>query len=62
MATWENVLLGIGAIVIVMLFWPGARAALEMSRNAENPDWKGALIPIGVVILFIILLVMITRS
>ena len=62
MATWEQVLLGIGAFAILMLFWPGAKAALEMSRRAENPDWKGALIPIGAVVLFVILLIMMTRS
>ena len=62
MAIWQQVLLGIGAVVILLLFWPGAKAALEMSKRAENPDWKGALFPIGLVILFVILLIMMSRS
>lgn len=62
MAIWEQVLLGIGALVLLFFFWPGARAAMQKSREAENPDWKGALLPIGVVILFVILLVAIARS
>ena len=62
MATWEQVLLGIGAILILLAFWPGAKAALEMSKRAENPDWKGVLIPIAAVVLFIILLIMMSRS
>lgn len=62
MAAWEQVLLGVGALVLVFLFWPGAKAAMEKSRNAENPDWKGALMPIGVVVIFIVLLVMFARS
>lgn len=62
MAFWEQVLLGIGAVAILLLFWPGAKAAMEMSKRAENPDWKGALIPIGVVILFVFLLIIMTRS
>lgn len=62
MAIWEQVLLGIGAVIILLLFWPGAKAALERSRQAENPDWKGALVPIGAVILFVILLIMMARS
>lgn len=62
MATWEQILLGIGAVVILLLFWPGAKAALEMSKRAENPDWKGVLIPVALVVLFIILLIMMSRS
>ncbi|HSR62765.1 MAG TPA: hypothetical protein VLN56_05105 [Gammaproteobacteria bacterium] len=62
MAMWEQVLLGIGALVLLFFFWPGAKAAMQKSREAENPDWKGVLLPIGVVILFVILLVTIARS
>ena len=62
MSNWQQVLLGIGAVIILLLFWPGAKAALEMSRRAENPDWKGALIPIGLVVLFIILMIVMLKS
>lgn len=62
MATWEQVLLGIGAFIIIILFWPGAKAMLEKSRQAENPDWSSALIPIGAVVLFVILLIMMVKS
>ena len=62
MAVWEQVLLGIAAVILVFLFWPGARAAMERSKGAQNPDWKGALLPIGFVILFIILLIMVARG
>lgn len=57
MAMWEQVLLGIAAFAILFFFWPGAKKAMEQSREAENPDWKGALIPIAVVVLFVILLI-----
>jgi heme/copper-type cytochrome/quinol oxidase subunit 2 len=62
MAIWEQVLLGMGAVVLVFLFWPGARAAMQKSKEAENPDWQGALYPIVVVVLFIFLLVLIARG
>lgn len=62
MAFWEQILLGIGAVVLLFLFWPGAKAALEKSRQAENPDWKGALLPIAAVVAFVILLIIMTRS
>jgi|TARA_B100001013_G_scaffold158341_1_gene94449 hypothetical protein len=62
MALWEQVLLGIAAFVIVFLFWPGAKKAMEQSKQAENPDWSGALLPIGVVIFFIFMLIMFSRG
>ena len=34
MALWEQVLLGIAAFVIVFLFWPGAKKAMEQSKQA----------------------------
>lgn len=62
MAVWEQVLLGIGALVLLFFFWPGVKTAMQKSREAESPDWKGALLPIGVVVLFVILLVAVARS
>ena len=57
MATWEQAFLGIVVFAILIFFWPGAKKAMEQSQQAENPDWKGTLIPIGAVILFVIMLI-----
>jgi hypothetical protein len=62
MAAWEQVLLGIGGLLLVFFFWPGAKAAMEKSRQAENPDWGSVFIPIAAVVIFIVLLVMFARS
>ena len=62
MAIWEQVLLGIGAVVLVFLFWPGVKVAMQKSREAENPDWQGALFPIVIVVLFIVLLIIFAKS
>lgn len=62
MQTWEQVLLGIAALILVFVFWPGIKVAMERSRQAENKDWQGVLLPIGLVILFVILLVVIAKS
>ena len=62
MAGWEQVLLGMGAVVMVFFFWPGVKAAMQKSKEAENPDWQGALIPVGIVILFVVLLIMFARG
>ncbi|MGK0296625.1 MAG: hypothetical protein ACI9XC_000214 [Gammaproteobacteria bacterium] len=59
---WEQVLLGIGAFIILFLFWPGAKAAMQRSKEAENPDWQGALLPIGLVVLFVIFLIYMARN
>ena len=62
MAIWEQVLLGIGAVVLVFLFWPGVKVAMQKSKEAENPDWQGALFPIVIVVLFIVLLIIFAKS
>ncbi|HIF51896.1 MAG TPA: hypothetical protein EYQ42_10285 [Thiotrichaceae bacterium] len=62
MAVWEQAMVGL-AIFAVLYFWgPGAKNALEDSQQAENPDWKGALIPIAMVVLFVIVLISLVRS
>lgn len=62
MSGFEQLLLGVAALVLVFLFWPGAKVAMQKSREAENPDWKGALIPVGMVVIFIFILIMFVKS
>ena len=62
MELFEQVLVGILAIAVLFLFWPGAKEAMRKSREAENPDWASALIPIGIVVLFIVFLVILART
>ena len=62
MELFEQILVGILAVGVLFLFWPGAKAALQKSRGAENPDWASALVPIGIVALFIVFLVFLARS
>ena len=59
---WEQVLLGIGAVVLLLLFWPSARAAIERSREAGDRKWSAVLLPIGLVAAFVVLLVLVARS
>jgi hypothetical protein len=62
MALWEQILLGMGGLLLLFFFWPGVKAAMARSREAENPDWKGALLPIGIVVLFVIVLIMLAKA
>jgi len=58
---WMKILaaIGLGAMIIYLL--PRARAMIEASAQAENKDWKGFLLPLAGVILFVIFLVAIVR-
>ncbi len=62
MALWEQILVGALALGVVFFFMPGIKAALRQSREAENKDWAGALFPIGLVVLFVILLIAFARG
>jgi CDP-diglyceride synthetase len=62
LATWEKILLGALAAVVVVWFWPGLKASLQQSRESKNKDWTAAIIPIAVVILFVILLIALVRA
>jgi hypothetical protein len=56
MSTWEMVLMG--ALAVLVLFWagPGVKAMLEKSRQAKERDWAGLLVPLLLVVAFVILL------
>jgi hypothetical protein len=56
LSTWENVLLG--AVALLVIFWmrPGIKAALERSKTAKS-DWPGLLVPLALVVLFVMALI-----
>ena len=58
----ESFLLGIIALIVLFLFWPGVKQAIKESKKVENPDWKAALFPIGLVVFFVVILIMFTRD
>jgi len=60
-AWWEILLGGVVALLIILWFRPGIKAAMERGKTAKK-DWPAALIPIGLVVLFILLLIQIVRS
>jgi membrane protein insertase Oxa1/YidC/SpoIIIJ len=51
--------IGSALLLIAMLFMilPGARKAAENSPKGSMQDWMGYILPLGVVILFVILLI-----
>ncbi len=61
LSTWENLLLG--ALALLMIFWmkPGIKAAMEKSKTAKS-DWPGLLIPLVLVVLFVVFLIAMVKS
>jgi len=56
MALWQQILLGVLALVIFLWFRPGLKAAMQ--RSAEAPkDWKAVLLPLAAVIAFVFFLI-----
>nr|VFK29940.1 MAG: hypothetical protein BECKMB1821G_GA0114241_10566 [Candidatus Kentron sp. MB]VFK31931.1 MAG: hypothetical protein BECKMB1821I_GA0114274_102820 [Candidatus Kentron sp. MB]VFK76180.1 MAG: hypothetical protein BECKMB1821H_GA0114242_104512 [Candidatus Kentron sp. MB] len=62
MEVWEQVLAGAAAILILLLFFPGARKAVKDSPKGTREDWWGAIKPIALVIAFVIFLILIARG
>lgn len=61
-AAWWEILLG-GALALLLILWfrPGMKGAIERSRAAKK-DWPAALIPVGLVVLFVLLLIQMVRK
>jgi len=55
MALWEQLLAGALALFVLFIFFPGIKATMEKSKNAEEKHW-GTLILITVVLVAFILL------
>ncbi len=53
--TWEKVVVAILAIGLVIWLYPSLKQSLERSKEVEK-DWKGVLIPLGMVVAFVIFL------
>ncbi len=58
-STWQMLLYGAIALLVIFWFRPGIKAAMERSREAEK-DWPAVLVPIILVVLFVAFLVAIT--
>lgn len=59
-AWWEILLGGLVAVLVILWFQPGIRAAIERGKTARK-DWSAVLIPLALLVLFILLLIQIVR-
>jgi len=53
---WENIIMGLMALGLVVWMLPGVKASMQRSKEAES-DWAGFLLPITGVILFVVFLI-----
>ncbi|GMR21575.1 MAG: hypothetical protein BMS9Abin36_2177 [Gammaproteobacteria bacterium] len=47
--------------LMLIFIFPRMKHAMKHSPKAEKGDWAGVLLPIGAVILFVIVLIMLVR-
>lgn len=58
---WEAVLAGVGALLLLLFFVPGVRERIKRSPRGTAEDWKGLILPIGLVVAFVVLLIFLVR-
>lgn len=59
---WTNIIYALVLGAMIFFIWPNAKHMLKNSPKGSGDDWKGFLIPMAAVVLFIVLLVMMTRK
>jgi hypothetical protein len=57
MELWEQLLAAALGLVMLFIFFPSIKAAMEKSRNAEEKHWGTLLLLAAVLIGFIMLLI-----
>lgn len=56
MEQWEQIIVGLMAVGLVVWMWPRMKAQMEASKDAPK-DWQGVLIPLALVVLFVVVLI-----
>ena len=57
MELWEQILLGAMGLLVVFFFFPGIKATMERSKNAEEKHWGTLLLLAAVLVAFIVFLI-----
>ncbi len=58
---WTKILTAVLLIAMMVYLFPRAKHMLKNSPKGSSDDWKGFIIPIVMVVLFIIFLIMSVR-
>lgn len=57
MALWEQLLAGALGLLVLFMVFPGIKATMEKSRNAEEKHWGTLLLLTLVLVAFILLMI-----
>ncbi len=57
MDDWMKIISAIALVLMLIYLVPRAKMMMQASAEVENKDWKGALIPILFVVLFVVFLI-----
>jgi hypothetical protein len=57
MALWEQLLAGALGLFVIFMFFPGIKATMEKSKNAEEKHWGTLLLITVVLIAFVLLMI-----
>jgi hypothetical protein len=57
MELWEQLLAGAIALLVMFMFFPGIKATMEKSRNAEEKHWGTLVLLMFVLIAFVLLMI-----
>lgn len=58
MGIWESLAVAAIAVAVIFMFGPGIKESFKQSQESTSKDWMGVLLPIGAVVLFVIVLIM----
>ncbi len=56
LATWEKILLGVLALLVILWFFPGIKTLMKESSDSPR-DWPAVLLPLLAVAAFVVLLI-----
>ena len=61
-ALWEQILLGVVALVVLLLFAPGLRRIFKETRAGTFQEWMGVITPLIFVVAFVFVLILMVRG
>lgn len=57
METWEQIVLAGAALLMLFFIYPGVRASLQKSRQAQEKHWGTVIVLFVVLVGFVVLLI-----
>lgn len=57
MALWEQLLAGAMGLLVLFMFFPGIKATMEKSKNAEEKHWGTLVLLAAILVGFVLLMI-----